>query len=232
MTHFELLDETMVHNGVTLHRIGLTKDHPRGPKGTKGGWVESIHNISDNSWVGGEGKVYGNARLIGKSRVTGHAQVYGNAVVIDAGVCNSAQVFDNAVIIGALFKETIGGNAKVYGCARVIYPSVYGNVEIFDNAVVVDTHLTGNVKIYGNSYIANQLSVFESDLKRYGASYGAGEQAVRDNDILDGAIMVRPSYEHRDKEPVVHAIYDQSPLNQNYIRRQEALYGNGWHSGL
>ena len=77
--HFELTDETVVHNGVTLHRIRATRDLPDYgvTTGDLGGYVESMDNLEDRVWVADNAKVYGNARIEGRAYVCENACVYG-----------------------------------------------------------------------------------------------------------------------------------------------------------
>lgn len=81
MTQYKLTEETKVFNGVTLHRIELTQDCKWGKRGTKGGWIQSMDNLSEDAWVSGDAHVYGNARVRGKARVYGYARVGGKARV-------------------------------------------------------------------------------------------------------------------------------------------------------
>jgi hypothetical protein len=75
MTHYKLTEETITHNGVTLHRIELTEDCKWGYKGTKGGFIEKIENLSGNAWVSGDARVSGNAQVYGDALVSGKAKV-------------------------------------------------------------------------------------------------------------------------------------------------------------
>jgi len=50
MKNFKLTDETMVNEqGVTLYRLEFIKNTIYGRIGDKGGWVESVENISGNA---------------------------------------------------------------------------------------------------------------------------------------------------------------------------------------
>lgn len=61
--HFKLTDETIIHDGITLYRIEATIDSRHAKKGDKGGFVETIDNLSDEAWVGDNARVYGNCNL-------------------------------------------------------------------------------------------------------------------------------------------------------------------------
>ena len=101
--HIKLTDETITHNGVTLHRIRATRNVPRQEitVGDVGGYVESLDNLEDNAWVADNAKVYGNARVGGDAQVLNNAQVFGNARVYgNARVWDDAWVTDNAAVFG------------------------------------------------------------------------------------------------------------------------------------
>ena len=101
--HFELTDETVVHNGVTLHRIRATRDLPDYgvTAGDLGGFVESMDNLEYRVWVADNAKVYGNARVGGNAQVLNNAQVFDNARVYgNARVGDDAWVTDNAAVFG------------------------------------------------------------------------------------------------------------------------------------
>jgi hypothetical protein len=99
MDKYTLLpDDTKVVEGRTLYRIKALREVCSGvPKGTLGGYIESLANLSQygDAWVYGTALVYENAE------VYGDAQVYRNAVVCgNAQVCGDAQVYGNAVVYG------------------------------------------------------------------------------------------------------------------------------------
>jgi len=80
---YKLTDETIEHNGHTLHRIQYLLT------GELGGWIESEDNFSQE----------GNAIIFDDAKVYGNAKVYGDALVYDeAQVFDNAKVFDNAVV--------------------------------------------------------------------------------------------------------------------------------------
>lgn len=92
MTKYRL---TGITNEFGLYRIEAVVDGPWGPAGTKGGWVASEANLSQDGscWVGGNAWVYDRATVVGNAVVTG-----------------SAHIAD---------KAKVGGNAHVWGKAHV-----------------------------------------------------------------------------------------------------------------
>ena len=62
---YELTDNTINIDGITLHRIKALKDFSNVKAGDLGGWIEKENNLSqmDNAWIGGDAKVYGSAKV-------------------------------------------------------------------------------------------------------------------------------------------------------------------------
>ena len=117
--HFELTDETIEVAGKTLHRIRCTRDCKWAKTGDLGGFIEKEDNlsgnawVSDNAWVSGDARVYGDAWVSDNARVSGNARVYGDARVSDnAQVYGDAWVSGNARVYGNAW---VSGNARVYG---------------------------------------------------------------------------------------------------------------------
>lgn len=79
--HYKLTKESKVlrDGAAKVFRIEALIDGPWGPKGTKGGFVESEKNLEQGSkaWVSGEAWVYGNARASGEDMIYGNARVSG-----------------------------------------------------------------------------------------------------------------------------------------------------------
>ena len=110
---YELTNETIVINGITLYRIIALKSFLNITKGDLGGYVEGYKNLSqsDDSWVYdnskafGNSEVYGNALVFGNAKVFGNAQVFNNAWVYDdamvfgdSRICDNVQVFDHTIV--------------------------------------------------------------------------------------------------------------------------------------
>ena len=104
MKNYELTNETIQINGVTLYRIKRLSDD------LLGGYIESEANLSQY----GTCFVYDKARVFGKAQVSGKARVYGEALVF-----GKAQVSGKALVSGkAKFQRTIQ--------ALYLYPIVLG----------------------------------------------------------------------------------------------------------
>lgn len=93
---YELTNETIFFNGLTLYRIRAVKDFADVKAGDLGGWIEKEVNLSqaDDAWVYDYAKVYGRAMIFDNANVYGNACVYGYAQVsFDAFVYGSARVY-------------------------------------------------------------------------------------------------------------------------------------------
>lgn len=129
--HYKLTEETKIlEDGITkVFRIESLVDGPWGPKGTKGGFVQSEENLSQGSkaWVGGEACVFGDACVSGEALVCGRARVYGKAWVSgNVWVYDDASVFGNAQVSG---KALVSGNERVSG-AEPQNPSSYSSSSV------------------------------------------------------------------------------------------------------
>ena len=146
---FELTDETIVHNGRTLHRIRALKDFGCIKAGQLGGFVEKENNLSQEAdcWIFDDAKVYDSALVSNDARIFDNAEIFDNAFVYhhatvshnakvygaawifnDALVSDDAEIFDRASIRG---KAIVCGNAKVFGDAKV-----YGYADVYGDAVI------------------------------------------------------------------------------------------------
>ena len=124
MKKYELTNEKINANGVTLYRIRALKTFfsTRGlvvKQGELGGFIQSETNLSQDGfcWVGGNAKVYENAKVTGDSVVLDNAQVYGDAKMLDnacasgnAVICGSTKVWSNGCVCG---------NGKIWGNTSV-----------------------------------------------------------------------------------------------------------------
>ena len=108
-------------NEHTLYRIIADKSFGNIHKGDKGGYIESVDNLSsegncwitDNAWVRDNAKVYENAYVYGDVDIYDNAEIYGNAKVYD-----DAEVHDDAKVYGW---AEVFGNAEICEAAKVDY---------------------------------------------------------------------------------------------------------------
>ncbi len=82
---YELTEETILVEGVKLHRIRALRDMPDicVKKGDIGGFIQTERNLSvkGKSWVSGNAQVSGDAQVYDNAWVSGNARVYDNAGV-------------------------------------------------------------------------------------------------------------------------------------------------------
>ena len=84
--HFRLTEETIQWQGRTLHRIEATRDSYWANAGDLGGFVESEDNLTNESWVADEAKVWGGARLWHYSTAYGSAQIFDDCNLLEGVV--------------------------------------------------------------------------------------------------------------------------------------------------
>ena len=142
---YELTEETIEHNGHTLHRIRALRDFNRVSKGDLGGFVESESNLGHDGdcWIGGNAKVYDNGR-----------------VRQDASVRHRAEVYDDAIIIGEAIVDL---DAKVYGKATVAdNASITDHAKVYEYAYVSEhACASGNAQVLGSAILSGYIHVYE-----------------------------------------------------------------------
>lgn len=152
---YKLTNESKIILKTKVYRIEALIDikTPYGTveAGSKGGFVESRRNLSDegNCWV------FDNAVVLNKAKVLENGQIYGNAKIYD-----NARVYGNAQISG---KAQIFGSARIFGDAR-IYKSVkiYENAVVKNNACITDSaQIFGEAYVSGNSIISNESKIYD-----------------------------------------------------------------------
>ena len=110
---YELTDDTIEINGVTLYRIKALKSFSDVNKDDLGGFVRKFGNLlqSGNCWIYHNACVFENARLDGNACVYDECMIYGKAKVYDG-----ASVRGFCKIYG---KANICRNALIYGKKRI-----------------------------------------------------------------------------------------------------------------
>lgn len=121
-----LTDETIQHDGHTLHRIKALKSFDNVKAGDLGGWIQLENNLSQE----GDCWVYDNAMVYGRAKVYDNAQIYNNAIV-----CGEAKVYNNAKLYDYAHVEdeaNVYGNANVF-CEALIYNKAKVDYKVIDN---------------------------------------------------------------------------------------------------
>ena len=168
---YELLKENFKDIlGHRIYQIRALKDFSNIKKGTLGGWIEKVENLSQegrcwvfgdaqifgDAWVAGNAQIFGNARVYDNAWVFGNACVYDNAKVYgDARVYDDVQVFGNACVYGDV---QVSGTAQVYDDAHV-----FGTAQVFDDAWVSGTaQVFGNARVYSNARVFSNARISKS----------------------------------------------------------------------
>ena len=188
---YELSNETIEIDGITLHRIKALKDFSDVKAGDLGGWVEKEDNLSQmgDAWVYENAEVYGNAKIHGDAEIYRNAKVFGNAKIY-----GNAEVFGNAEIYG---NAVISGNAKVFDNAQVCGDAiVYDNARVYGDASVGCCALVcGNAMVCGDAMVCcgADYIIFKNfwssgrfftwtrsnNMWKVGCFYGTGEELIR-----------------------------------------------------
>lgn len=138
---YELTNDTVEFDGVTLYRIRALRDSGGTnafKKGDLGGYIEREHNLSHegDSWVSDNAIVLDNARVQEDGYVSFEAVVRdGSTVRHSASVGGSVRISEGATITGL---ARVTGEAKVTGDVTISGRCfVYGNAEIKGNSGVI-----------------------------------------------------------------------------------------------
>lgn len=161
MEKYKLTDESIVYNGYTLYRIKCINAFGDVKVGDKGGWVEKEANLdtSDNAWVSGNAKVFGDAWVTGNALVSEDANVYGKALV-----CDNAKVCGNA---------RVSGNAWVSS-----YAKIYDNAWVCGDAEINSDY---DYMVFKNSWSSGRYFTWtkSNNMWKVGCFYGTGEELIR-----------------------------------------------------
>lgn len=169
-------------------------------KGTKGGYVESEENLSQQGrcWIFHDAMVFGdafvsdNAVVKNKVIVCGKAQVRGKAIVSQSAiVSDNALVADNSKITGS---SQIGDDAKVVGFSKVM-----GSAKIFGQAKVVGGTIRDEAVVCGEAVVRGTVR---------GQSEVGDHATIGKNSIIESSIIC------------------QNATVNNSIVNYSAIYGN------
>lgn len=137
-------------------------------KGDKGGYVESMNNLSQEGtcWIADDAWVYMDGLVTDDAWISDSARVFNNAHIGDkARVRGGSNIFDYAMIFGNadVFNSLVHDCARVYGNAKVIDSEILGNAEVFGNATVSKrSEIFHFAKVYGKA-------ILKSSTVKYGA---------------------------------------------------------------
>ena len=199
---FKLTDDTIVIDGITLHRIKALKDFSDVKSGDFGGWIEKEENLSqiDDAWIDDNAKVYGNAYVFGNALIFGAAMIYGHARIYGCAriygnslVCGDAEVCGNAEVYGysRIYDDAnVHGDSKIHGLSKVCgNANIHGTAEISDGA-----RCSGYAEICGDAKVCDDADyiVFKNfwssgrhftwtrsnNMWKVGCFYGTGKELI------------------------------------------------------
>lgn len=112
---YRLTDETIKVGTVILHRIECVEAFSDVKTGDKGGWIEKESNLSqeNGAWVYGNAGVNDSAQIYDCAVVNGYAKVYGDAKILQR---SDYIVFKNNFSSGRYFTWTRSNNMWAVGC--------------------------------------------------------------------------------------------------------------------
>lgn len=150
MKKYELTNETVRHDGRTLHRIKALTSFNDVKAGDLGGFVQSEANLSHtgSAWLYDNAKAYGNAIVTDDAAMYGNAKAYGRAKLHDKAVIyDNVQIHECADMGG---EAEAYGNTEIYGNARLYgKTNIAGDITIHKNAKLEDIYISGEAEICG-----------------------------------------------------------------------------------
>ena len=199
---FELTNDVIEIDGITLHRIKALKDFSDVKAGDLGGWIEKEENLSqiDDAWIDDNAKVYGNAYVFGNALIFGAAMIYGHARIYGCAriygnslVCGDASIHDYAEVYGysRIYDDAnVHGDSKIHGLSKVCgNANIHGTTEISDGA-----RCSGYAEICGDAKVCDDADyiVFKNfwsskrhftwtksnNMWKVGCFYGTGKELI------------------------------------------------------
>lgn len=182
---YKLTDSTTYqrHTGskkTTVYQLETTIDGYLGmPKGTKGGYVESLYNIGGFSWIEQGGYVVGDATV-------NHSYVGDQSVVSDRAWLDNSRIYDSKVWDSAM---AINSTLKKVRLSRESY--LLETVAI-DSIIFTKRHLVAiggkikNTKIT-SSTISDEVSLWDCVIEETKISNGILQESFVNNSIIAGA---------------------------------------------
>ena len=131
-----LTDEFIIEEGIRLSRIVAVRDFNNINKSDRGGFIQSLDNLSGNAWVADNAKVFGKAIVRDNAVINGNAVVRGEAVV-----GNYSEVSDMAIIKG---RAKVSGWAKISGSSLVDGNARVSGAALIGGSAIVRGYVSGN----------------------------------------------------------------------------------------
>lgn len=200
---YELTNKTRVVRDVTLRQIRAVKPFSNIKKGSLGGFVQSLQNLSQqgNCWISRNAIVMGQARIENFARITGYSIVRGQAVVRDhakvrgcAEVTGQSVIQDRAIIcdrVKIFNAPIIGGRSMISGDSMVFDQAIIG-----ENAILSGTSRAGgNVIVRGDGELKGQAdargqAIIEGNMVLSRAAFSFSHSGWEIT-MVDGAINIK-----------------------------------------
>lgn len=226
---YRLTDETITHEGVTLHRIQAVQDIPfdydihYNPivKGTLGGFVESESNLSniaeDQSWI------YDGAIVKGDSKVTNQSLIHDGSVIEDSIADDGAYIVDSHVVNSEVRNYGAMMGAKIYD-SEIDNSTLYTNESALmlkskgePGPTVRDSKVIDGSRINNSCVVENSLinfskiglgsKVVDSEIEYYGVPEKSNLKGARyyRNEIIEEGVSV-------DHEKEVNLVLSEDDL--------------------
>jgi carbonic anhydrase/acetyltransferase-like protein (isoleucine patch superfamily) len=148
MTKYVITDDSVLQDGLVLHRIVRTSDNQ------KGGFIQSEANLSQD----GSCFVHADSRVFGGARVEEDAQIWG--VVRDQAVVRGSAKIIGEVAGSSIVEGSATVNGKVEGSAQVrgestVLGRVHGSAVVDGSARIIgevggSVHVGSNEVVEGN----------------------------------------------------------------------------------
>lgn len=195
-----LTDDTIVYQGVTLHRIKAVKDLSIVPKDTLGGYIEKESNLSHegNCWIDCDSKVLRGVQIqdsarIYNSTINGSISIKNGSLIMNSSIEGSGCITENSNIcqsniLGSSFiiKNSSIDDSKCFGLSLLIRDSYIGNSYLEKSIGIVQSSIEHS-SIDRNVSILNS-TIYNTDIaKEVSLNYATLENAGlvdKSSDIL------------------------------------------------
>ena len=150
-----LTDDTIVYQGVTLHRIKAVKDINGVSKDTLGGYIEKESNLSHegNCWVDCDSKVLGGVQIQDSARIY-NSIIYGSILIKDGSL---------------IMDSSIKGSGYITENSNIEQSNILGVIIIKNSSInkskCSDSSLTVIDSYIENSYLDKSIGITRSTIE-------------------------------------------------------------------
>ena len=203
---YELTNETIEFEGVTLHRIKALRDFGNVKAGDLGGYVESERNLDTegNCWISEDAKVYEDAVIKrdatvtneaivrGEACIAGNCSIYHRVIVEGSAICKGhSQIMSQAYVKNAEIESEacIAGSTEIYGGDICGEAEITGKAKVYSGRIDGKTQITGNAEIHGHPHITGKTKIY-GNARIYGAPEISDSASVLDNALIYGNAII------------------------------------------